>query len=65
MRLGICTICIPIGTAIISGIVYGIMSLFFNNITDYSFSNAASVGLGVMFIVMSLLFRYGAEITQN
>jgi len=65
MRLGICTICIPIGTAVISGIVYGIMSSIFSGVADYSFSNATSVGLGVMFIVMSLLCRYGAEITQN
>ena len=65
MLLGICTICIPIGTAVISGIVYGIMSSIFSGVADYSFSNATSVGLGVMFIVMSLLCRYGAEITQN
>ena len=65
MRLGICTICIPIGTAIISGIVYGIMSSIFSGVADYSFSNTTSVGLGVMFIVISLLCRYGAEITQN
>lgn len=65
MLLGICTICIPIGTAVISGIVYGIMSSIFSGVADYSFSNTTSVGLGVMFIVISLLCRYGAEITQN
>lgn len=65
MWLGICTICIPIGTAVISGIIYGIMSSIFSGVADYSFSNATSVGLGVMFIVMSLLCRYGAETTQN
>lgn len=65
MRLGICTICIPIGTAVISGIVYGIMSSIFSGVEDYNISNITSVGLGVMFIVMSLFCRYGAEITQN
>ena len=34
MRLGILTICIPVGTAIISGIVYGIMSAFFGKVGD-------------------------------
>ncbi len=65
MRLGICTICIPIGTAVISGIVYGIMSSVFSGVADYNISNFTSVGLGVMFIIMSLLCRYGAEITHN
>lgn len=65
MRLGICTICIPIGTAVISGIVYGIISSVFSGVADYNISNFTSVGLGVMFIIMSLLCRYGAEITHN
>ncbi|MBR1732021.1 MAG: hypothetical protein IJ725_06280 [Ruminococcus sp.] len=64
MRLGILTICIPIGTIIISGIVYGVMSQIFGGVADYDINNYTSVGLGVMFIVMSLLCRYGAE-NQN
>lgn len=63
MRLGICTICIPIGTAIAAGITYSIMSAFFTDIADFNLNNTSQIGIGVMFIVTSLLCRHGAEIT--
>lgn len=65
MRLGILTICIPLATVFVSGIVYGVMSVFFKVSEDVNLSNFTSVGLGVMFIVMSLICRYGAEITDE
>ena len=65
MRLGILTICIPIGTAIVAGIVYGIMSIGFNNVGNIDMSNSFSIGLGLMFIFLSLICKYGAEISQN
>lgn len=65
MRLGILTVCIPIGAQIIAGIVGSIMVTLFNDAVKNSFELSGSVGLGVMFIVMSLLCRYGAEITGH
>lgn len=65
MRLGILTICIPIGTAIVAGILYAIMAAAFSNVSDIKFSDAFSVGLGVMFIVMSLICKHGAEIAEG
>ena len=65
LRLGILTICIPIGTAIIAGIVYAVMSLSFNVVGDMNLSNGASVGMGIAFIIVSVIFRYGAELTQG
>ena len=61
LRLGICTICIPIGTMVIAHIIYGIFKHFFSDMADFSPGNIVSVGLGVMFIIMSLICRYGAE----
>lgn len=63
IRLGIFTICIPIGTSIISGIVYAVMSTAFGNVNNIDFGNYISIGLGVMFIIAGLLCRHGAEIS--
>lgn len=65
MRLGICTICIPITTAVISGIIYGIMSSFFSGVNELHLGNSVSIGLGIMFIITSLICRHGAEISQK
>ena len=61
MRFGICTICIPVGTAILSGITYGIMKACLPDVADLNLHGSFSIGLGVMFIVMSLFCRCGAE----
>ena len=63
IRLGILTICIPIGTAIVAGITYGIMSAVFGKVADLDLNGSFSIGLGVMFIVTGLICRYGAEST--
>lgn len=69
MRLGILTICIPLGSAIIADIVQaviaGLMDANTDFATDVCFNNEGMAALGVMFIVMSLLCRYGAELTQG
>ena len=64
-RLGICTICIPIGTAIIAAIVFAVMKLSLKDVADLRFADFVSIGLGVMFIVMSLLCRYGASLENK
>ena len=62
LRLGIFTIVIPIVTNIIAAILHAVMKLVFENVADMDISGYVSVGIGVMFIITSLLCRYGAEL---
>ena len=61
MRLGILTITIPLGAAIICSIGVGVVANIFPEIEKLSYDGFESVGLGVMMIVSSLLCRFGAE----
>ena len=63
LRLGILAICIPIGTEIVAAIVRSVISGFFPGTTELSLDPASSVSIGVMFILMSLLCRHGAELS--
>lgn len=65
LRLGILTICIPAATSTIAAITYAIMSHAFTGVDKLDFSNAFSIGLGVMFIIMSLICKHGAEVSQK
>ena len=64
IRLGVCTIAIPIATAIAAGIVYGIMNALLHSSPELDLSSSFSVGLGVMFIITGLICRHGAEVVQ-
>lgn len=64
LRLGILAICIPVGTTVIASIVYAIFSLA-GSMPDIDLDNGMSVGLGIAFIIMSLLCRYGAEMQDK
>lgn len=61
-RLGIYTICIPLGTLILAQIVSGIMVELIGCGEAFKVTGGDSVALGVMFIVMSVLCQYGAEL---
>lgn len=63
IRLGILTLCIPVGTTMIAGIVYEVMANVFSNVEKMHFSNSISIGLGIMFIITGIICRYGAEIS--
>lgn len=65
LRLGILTICIPLGCLIVAEIISGIIAGFLNCDDLLKIENGGSVTLGVMFIVMSVLCRYGAELTER
>ncbi len=67
MRLGICAICIPVGSRIAAEIVYHIMAHFIHDVSSMQISDSISIsaGLGIMMIVGSLLCRYGAEREQE
>lgn len=66
MRLGILTIAVPLGCSVIGSIVEGIVLAIMNieksSAVDISFSCESSITLGIMFIIASLLCRYGAEL---
>jgi len=59
MRLGILAVCIPIGIQIIVSIIYAASGQAVQGTID--FGSSGSVALGIMFIVMSVICRYGAE----
>ena len=65
LRLGILTLAVPTGSAVIGSIVEGIVIGFMGvekvAAMNMYFGNEASIVLGLMFILGSLLCRYGAE----
>lgn len=65
MRLGILTICIPIGTQVLAEIVCAVMEQTLYGAAPFQPDHSSSVALGVMFIVMSLGCRYGAELREE
>ncbi len=65
MRLGILTICLPIGTQIVAEIIHAVMEHTMQGIAPLQLSNSGSVALGVMFMIMSLICRYGAEMYEE
>lgn len=66
-RLGILTICIPVGCSIVADIlgeiVAGIMNITESNAVDIAYGSDGTVALGVMFIMGALLCRHGAELS--
>lgn len=64
LRLGILTICVPLGTQILAQIVSAILAELLACGETFKISGN-SVALGVMFIIMSLLCNYGAEQTKE
>lgn len=69
LRLGILTLAIPTGCVIVGSIVeeiiVGFMKVEKAASMDLYFDNESSIALGVMFIVMSLLCRYGAQLMEK
>ena len=69
LRLGILTTAIPTGSAVVGSIVEGIVAGFMNvekaTAMDMYFDNEASIVLGIMFNLGSLLCRYGAELREH
>lgn len=65
MRLGILAICIPIGTQMIAEIVCAVMEQILQETAPFQLDHSGSVALGVMFLVMSLVCRYGAELRDE
>ena len=68
-RLGILALTIPAGSSIVGSIVEGIVAGGMNVETDALlnryFDPAVNIALGVMFLLIALLCRYGAELRQE
>ena len=60
-RLGILTIVIPLGTQMLAGIVHAVYAQLMPAVAPLNVDGFDSVALGVMFIVLSFVCRYGAE----
>lgn len=64
-RLGILSISISIAALILSQIVSGIIAEFVGCSEVLKLDSGDDVAIGIMFIVMSQLCKYGAELTQG
>lgn len=64
LRLGIITICVPLGALILSQIVSTITAEFTGG-EVFKLDGGDSITTGVMFIIISVLCRYGAEILNT
>lgn len=69
LRLGILTMAIPLGCAVAGKITQGIVGSFLHvtkeATADLAFGNGGSMMLGGMFLAVSLLCRYGAELREG
>lgn len=65
MRLGIITLAVPLGTVILAQIISGVMAEIIGCGEAFKTDGGDSIELGVMFIVMSLICRYGAEAQEK
>lgn len=66
-RLGIICIAVPLGTAVVCGLGLAVASVAVPsiNMSGIEMSDAGSVGIGIAFLVVSLLCRLGAEKTEG
>lgn len=62
-RLGIRTIVLPLVAAILIAVVCSVFHLPKDAVGDWS--NLNSVGMGIVLILASLIFRYGAELEEK
>jgi len=61
-KLGIRTIVIPLVTYIITAIAYAIIASTYAGVDQMEFDTEISIGLGIGYIIMALICKYGAEI---
>ena len=64
MRLGILYICVNLGISVVAGAVWAIAQQSIEGLEDEQF-HGVSIGLGIIFIIVSLICRYGAELTEG
>lgn len=61
-RLGIASLIISVATSIVSGIAAGIVTVLSKtNAAELDYSTSISLSVGLFFMFISMLFKYGAE----
>ncbi len=65
LRLGICAICVPVGSRALAEITVQVMAHYMQGVAEIPLGGTVSVGLGVMMIVAGLLCKYGAELSRG
>lgn len=64
-KLGILAIIIPIVSCVVASIVYGILSAVLKDVGRFDVEFGGSIGLGIMFILLSIFIQYGAELKNK
>lgn len=64
-RLGICTISVSFGTIVAADIVYKILNARLADVADMHIDDYSSVALGITFLIISVIFKYGAEVIEG
>ena len=65
LRLGICTICIPLGAIVAAEACNAIASHCLANVAEINIDGGAPIVLGVAFIIMSLVCKSGTEMQET
>jgi len=64
-RLGIMSLIVSAAASVLSGMVYGVFLIFSPNMTEFDVSSSWSLGTGLVLLLLSVIFRYGAEIREH
>lgn len=64
-RLGILSVCIPIGVQILTQIVCTILAKTMTDVETTEMEMGGAVSTGVLFLVMALVCKYGAELNEK
>lgn len=64
-KLGILNIWLPIATIIVADITYNIMNECMKDVADMNIDDYSSIGIGIAFLVLSLICKYGAELQEK
>ena len=65
LRLGILAIAVPAVISIVSAIAFIITKLFWPPLAEMENSSPISIVIGIMLIVMSIVFKHGAELEEK
>ncbi|MDD6265694.1 MAG: hypothetical protein PUB34_05275 [Clostridia bacterium] len=64
-KVGLFLIIIPVVCTVLSHISYAILGIFYKNMAELNLGDYVSIGLGIIFLILSLICRYGSEIAAQ
>ncbi len=64
-RLGILSLIVSAAASVLSGIVFGIFLIFYPEMSDIYMTMSWSLGTGLALLLLSVIFRYGAELRDQ